>query len=203
MLGVNRINGAESLYTNKNNKISFKSKFFPNEALKDAFYVAKYNTKSAVDDWYDCSRQFARIIDYLLNDGKDDLIKLTTGPKGSATMTINNKRVNFYRANNSSLDKLDLGKRTIENFIDYYTENEIVGNTKIAEALYTTKLTKDEFKSVKSAIDTLNSDLNADDAIRNPKIYYNLLKNMDKVNSTIRNNTFELLENLESKIFKK
>ena len=44
MLSVNKISGIENNYNN-HNKISFQSKFVPNKALEDAFYIAKVNVE--------------------------------------------------------------------------------------------------------------------------------------------------------------
>lgn len=193
MLSVNRISGMDNLYSYQNKKISFKSKFVPTEALKDAFYIAEVDTNWAIEPWrIENSRYFAKIIDCLLNDGKDDLIKVTRSPKGS-TMLINKKRVNFYKESPSSPGFVD-GERVIKNVVDYFTKKEIID---------VDKLSNDEFKSVKPAIDTLNSDLNADDVTKNPYIRYNLLGNIKNVNRALQNNTLKLLENLESKIFNK
>ena len=193
MLSINRINGTETLYANQNKQIPFKSKIFPNEALKDALYIAEVNTKYATEDWrIERSRYFAKIVDYLLNDGKNDLIKVTRSQKGS-TLIINGKRVNFYREENNDPGFID-GERVIGNIVDYFTKQD---------AIDLDKLTRDEFKSIKPAIDTLNSDLNADDAIRNLKILYNLERNIDAVHKVLKENTLKLLDNLESKIFNK
>ena len=192
MLSVNRINGTENLYSNQNKKISFKSKFVPNEALKDAFQVAKFDAKLATKDWnIRNSRYFAKIVDFLLNDGKDDLIKVTRSPKGS-TITINGKRAYFYSQEYERPGFID-GECVVNNVVNYFTKKEVTD---------VVKLSRDELKSIKPAIDTLNSDLNADDAIRNPDILYNLERNLNAVRGALRENTLKLLENLESKIFK-
>ena len=189
---INKINGTENLYSKPNKNISFKSKFFPNEVLKDAFLTARVCTKYATRDCtVEKSRYFTKIIDYCLNDGKDDLIKLTRGPKGS-TMRINGKKVNYYKEKSPSYF-VD-GQRVIDNVVDYFTKKE---------AVEVDKLSDDEYKSIKVAIDTLKSDLNADDASKNPNIRSNLIANVENVNRALRNNTLKHLEELKSKIFNK
>ena len=194
MLSVNRISFIENPNTNQNKKISFQSKFVSNDALKDAFYIAKVDTKWGTINYLrniENARFFARIVDFLLNDGKDDVIKVTRS-KTASSLTVNGNRVNFYRQSPEPY-QVD-GRRVIDNVVDYYLKKEIIAPS---------KLTRDEFKSIKPAIDHLNSELNADDVTKNPKIYYNLLDNISNVGTELRKNTFKLLENLESKIFNK
>ena len=194
MLSVNRINGTENFYANQNKQISFKSKFVPNDALKDAFYIAEVSTKFApIHKYWEIqhARFFARIVDYLLKDGKDDLIKVTRS-KTASSLTINGNRVNLYREMPESPGFVD-GGRVINNFVDYFfTKKEIIDPT---------NLSRDEFKAIKPAVDKLNTDLDEDDVIKNPSIFYNLIDNMNNINGALRNNTLKLLENLESKIF--
>ena len=195
MLSINKINGTENIYTNQNKQISFKSKFFQNDALKDAFTVAKVNIKFAPihHSWeIRNARFFARIVDYLLKDGKDDLITVTRS-KTASSLKINDKRVNLYREMPEKY--LIDGGRVINNFVDYFYERK--------EIVDPAQLSRDEFKAIKPAIDNLNSDLNADDVTKNPRIFYNLIDNMDIINNALRENTLELLEKLESKIFSK
>lgn len=188
---VNRISGSDYTHTSQN-KISFQSKFVPNEALKDAIYIAGVDTKYG-NSWERADgRSFAKIIDYLLNDGKDDLIKVTRSAKGS-TLIINGKRVNFYSELPPSHGFVD-GRRVIKNVVNYFTKNEV---TDFIE------LSKDEFKLVKPEVDKLNAELNADDVTKNPHILFNLQENMNNINTTLAQHTAELLDKLEAKIFGK
>lgn len=192
MLSVNKISGIENNYNNQN-KISFQSKFVPNEALKDAFYIARnsvmFTTHRNVED----GRTFARIIDHLLNDGKNDLIKVTRSEKGS-TLMINGKRVNFYPREHKYPGFVD-GERVINNIINYFAEK-----TEIVE---TYKLTRDEFKAIKPAVDKLNAEVNADDVTKNPQILCNLEENMRNINVALHKHAAGLLDKLEAKIFNK
>ena len=194
MLNVNKISVMESHRTNQNKKISFQSKFVPNDALNDAFHVAEVDTQWGTINHLrniEKARYFARIVDFLLNDGKDDVIKITRS-KTASSLTVNGNRVNFYR---QSPEKHQVdGERVINNIVDYYLKKEIID---------TTKLTRDEFKSIKPSIDKLNSDLNADDATKNLKIYDNLIDNISNVSAELRKNTFNFLKKLESQIFNK
>lgn len=189
---ISRISGAESTYINQNNNISFRSKFFPNEALADAFYIARNNASFVTHEKAFSSRSFARIIEHLLNDGKDDLIKVTRSEKGS-TLTINGKRVSFYPEEFYNPRKVD-GERVIGNIIYYFTKKNIVD---------TAKITSDEFKAIKPAINSLNAGLNADAITKNPYILSNLEDNLYKIISDLHKQTVKTLDKLETKIFGK
>ena len=177
MLNVSKINGTENIYA-PNKKISFQSKFVPNDALKLAFESA---------DSYDveCVKTFINIIEHLLNDGKDDVIKLTKTKIGSMLL-INGKRVNYYKRCAYKHEN------PLFNIFDYFYHRQKIGKD-------ANKLNYDEFKAVKADIDTLNADLNADDITKNPDILNNLQKNMDKINDNLRKHARDKLEKLETK----
>ena len=187
---VNRISGADNTYRNQNN-VAFQSKFVPNKALEDAFYIAKVNIEYGKNYEKFYSRSFAKIIDNLLNDGKDNLIKVTRAPK-SSSLIINDKRVNLYHSNPPSEGFVD-GERVIVNIVDYF----------IKKGVEFSKLSRDEFKAIKPSVDKLNADLNADDVTKNPQIFYNLEENMQNINVALHKHTAELLDKLEAKIFNK
>ena len=186
---VNKIAGYENSYINQN-KISFKSKFVPNEALRDAFYCAHADLMWTSDWRSEHARSFVKIIEHLLNDGKDDLIKLSRS-KTASSVVINGKRVNFYRESPSTPGTID-GGRVLNNVVDYFSKKGI-GNT--------SKLTYDELKVIKPEIDNLNSELNADDVTKNPGIFFNLENNVHTINAILRKHADELLDKLETTIF--
>lgn len=191
MLGVNKICGIENNYNNQN-KISFQSKFVPNEVLRNAFDAAKDRAFYKWADDLEDGRAFAKIVEHLLNDGKDDLIKVTKSEKGS-TLIINGKRVNYFPVSYGNLSFLN-GECVMKNVIDYFSKKMIVD---------TSKLSNDEFKVIKPTIDKLNADLNADDVLKNPNIYTNLEENMNNIKFALIKNADELLKKLEAKIFNK
>ena len=190
MLSVNKISGIENNYNNRN-KISFQSKFVPNKALEDAFYIAKVNIEYGENYEQFYGRSFAKIIENLLNDGKDDLIEVTRAPK-SSSLILNGKRVNLYHSNPPSEGFVD-GERVIVNIVDYF----------IKKGVDFSKLSREEFKAIKPSVDKLNADLNADDVTKNPQIYSNLVENMNNIQVALLKNTAELLDKLEAKIFRK
>lgn len=187
---VNRISGIENNYNNRN-KISFQSKFVPNKALEDAFYIAKVNIEYGQNYEKFYGRSFAKIIENLLNDGKDDLIKVTRAPK-SSSLILNGKRVNLYHSNPPSEGFVD-GERVIVNIVDYF----------IKKGVEFSKLSREEFKAIKPAVDKLNAEVNADDVTKNPDIYFHLRRNMNDIDSALTKYTVELLDKLEAKIFGK
>ena len=191
MLNISRINATNNNY--KNNNVSFQSRFFPNEALKDAIYIAKINVTYSPSRIIEDGRDFARILDHLLNDGKDDFIKVTRSKKGS-TLMINGNRVNFYRQEHLHPGFVD-GQRVINNIIDYFANKKGIVDT--------TKLTRNEFKVIKPAVDRLNATVNADDVTKNPQILYNLEANMRNINMALHKHTIRLLNKIEAKIFNK
>ena len=188
---INKISGIENNFTGQN-KVSFKSKFVPNEALHDAFHCAHADVIWTSDWRYAYARSFAKIIEHLLNDGKDDLIKVTRS-KTASSLTINGERVNFHRESPSKPGVVD-GGRVINNIVDYFSKKGIVD---------TSKLAPNELKAVKPEIDTLNAELNADDVTKNPQILYNLENNLCNINATLHELTDKLLEKLEATIFRK
>lgn len=192
MLSVNSISGFDNNYKNQN-KISFQSRFVPNEALKDAIYIARNNVSFTTHSNIEDGRTFTRILEHLLNDGKNDVIKVTRSEKGS-TLMINGKRANFYPQEHKYPGFVD-GERVIKNIINYYS-----GRTEI---INTSKLSRDEFRAIKPSVDKLNAELNADDVTKNPQILYNLEENIRSINTAIHKHTVALLDKLEAKIFSK
>ena len=205
MLNVKNINVKENNYEYYSKKISFKSKFEPNFALKTAFQDAKNDISNAIfrsseEEYYRdldfaykslCDgRVFVRIIKNLLNDGKDDLIKVVMSKKnGTSSLYINSKKVNKIKGNSTYYN--DLPK---DNIIDYFScQTEIVPNKKL--------LSLDELKLIQNEVNILNSDLNADDAIKNPTILHNLNNNIANVYRTLAKYTRCQLDELEAKIF--
>ena len=204
MLNVNKINGTNNNYNRQN--ISFKSKWEPNYALKTAFADARKSIdiaifRSSEKEYYRelgfayknlCDgRVFTRIIKSLLKDGKDDVIKVEMSKKnGTSSLYINSKKVN--KIEGSSTYYKDLPK---DNIIDYFSYK-----TKIVPDK--TNLSPDELKLIQKEVNKLNSDLNADDAVKNPTILHNLNNNLANVYRTLAEYTRCQLDELEAKIFK-
>ena len=206
MLIVSKINGVENNCKNHRQNISFQSKWEPNYALKTAFADAKNDIDNAIfrsskEEYYRelgfaykslCDgRVFTRIIKSLLNDGKDDLIKVEMSKKnGTSSLYINSKKVNKIEGSSTYYKDLPM-----DNIIDYFSYK-----TKIVPDK--TNLSPDELKLIQKGINTLNSDLNADDAIKNSTILHNLNNNIANVYRTLAEYTRCQLDELEAKIFK-
>lgn len=204
MLNINNINENRNIYKSSKKNISFQSKFVPNFALKTAFENAKkdidvalfrstsnleYRELGIADEYLCKCRNFANIIRHLLNDGKDDVIKVEMSKKNnSSALFINSKKVNM---NNGSCYKFykDL---PMENIIDYFSYN-------IPDK---TNLSGEELKLIQQNINSLNSDLNADDITKNSAILNNLNNNIAKIYNTLARYTMRQLEGLETEIFK-
>lgn len=186
MLSINKICGAESSYINQN-KISFQSRFVPNAALKEAFNIAK--SDKICDDF---SRYFARVIDFALNDGKDDLIKVSKSAKGSITLMINGKRVDRHLITKYSVcEDGGLAMRTI---IGYFVNKNEVDLS---------KLTKQEFDLVEPLMGDLVCKAIKDLLSGNLCIYRNLENNVFNIKNILFKNTEKTLNKLETKIFNK
>ena len=82
-----------------------------------------------------------------------------------------------------------------DNIIDYFSYK-----TKIVPDK--TNLSPDELKLIQKEVNKLNSDLNADDVIKNPTILHNLNNNLANVYRTLAEYTRCQLDELEAKIFK-
>ena len=180
MVSINKISNTENIYSNINNT-SFKSKFVPNEPLRQAFGAAKYGYTYQ-------SRTFARVIENLLNDGKDDLIQITKSKSGSSTVMLNGKRVYLCRGSvNDNLSQMN-------SIIDYFW-------LKNNKHQYLSELSNDEFNAIKPAINKLNADLNADDVTNNGKIVENITDNLQNIDITLSEYTRNKLDKLEKRIF--
>ena len=82
MLSVNNINNSSSRH------VAFQSKIIPNKALEKGFAYAEKYPESA-------GRSFVRAIKSILNDGKDDVYKITTRHYGSGDDKIS--YANIYK----------------------------------------------------------------------------------------------------------
>lgn len=179
MPSINKINVTERTYLNHYNNISFKSKFVPNKALSDAFYAAEYQYPFNSTYW---AKHFANIIEFLLNDGRDNLIEVTNNKKGGSALKINGKKVHYVRGNYPEF----------QNITEYWN---------IRDILYPKALTVKEFDVLKSAINKLNADLNADDVTKNPRILDNLEYNIKNIDKILDKYTKDLLHKLKAQIF--
>lgn len=190
MLSVNKVMNAPYRHQ-QNNSTTFGSKFVPNEALSDAFYAAGIKCLNYPSGEAEEGRTFAKIIETLLNDGKNDLIKVTTSPKGS-TLTINGKRVSFY-SQEAPVSNLADDERALKNILYYYLCR---GNMKDVNAL------------TQSEVDAIQPSIEAMHIVTRGKNHTSfILKKMDdiykNINKTINNHALKNLEWLERRIFHK
>ncbi len=192
MLNVNRIGGVENTYKNRNN-VSFGSKFVPNDALQDAFHIAQVSLECGRWGAHSAAKamRFTKILAHLVNDGKDDLVKVTRSATGS-TLQINGKRVNFHRERPASSVFVD-GERVINNIVDYFSVQNKVVDCEVTSP--------EEFKIIKPSILNLKSDLRADILKKSPDILNNIEKNIQDVNSVLQEHFSGVLKNLKGKIF--
>ena len=181
MLSVNRINQTEFKYINQNNNLPFKSKFVPNKALSDTFDMAIYNYP--YNSTY-FAKRFANTIEFLLNDGKNDLIEVTKSRNNGSALKINGKKVAYKSGDAAQLF----------NIIEYNWKNpNLIG--------YGKELTYQEFNVLKSAINKLNADLNVDDVTKNTEILNNLDKNIAKIDEILDKYVKDTLIRLRKQIF--
>lgn len=191
-MNIDKINRVENKYNTTSRNLSFKSKFVPNEALKEAFFWAKNDCKYPENLQLGNGVIFAKVMKHLLNDGKDDLIKLTKGSKIS-TLIINGARKNVYPPSYRNSDLATNGD-VVNNVVDYF-----VCKKNIVDPY---KLTQEEIEAIKPSIKSLNSSLNTDTMINNPLTLVNLQESLSKVMSDLNEYSLKVLKEIEDKIFK-
>ncbi len=146
MLTVNRINNLN--YTYPNNNVYFQSKFVPTKTLKKGFEYASSNP--AFD-----GRNFLKVMNKILNDGKNDLYRIDNKKTNrlfdfiSTDVFKNDEKIIQIPINDSK----DVGHSVTSALFEIYNQSHSKTTDKFEPLFEYHQLDSDEYKVVQKTLD--------------------------------------------------